>query len=131
MYHQTLPTMKTLLFPLFLLSSAAANATIPDIPFAQYSYTQSSCAMITHTSGSQIFIPENAFVPVCDGTITIRYREFHSQADMVVGNIPMDFLQGKSEHTLESGGMFEIYSVCDGTELKLAPGKKIQVRFAT
>lgn len=68
---------------------------------------------------------------VCDGNVTIRYREFHSQADMVIGNIPMDFLQGKQEHQLESGGMFEIYADCGGTPLKLAPGKKIQVRFAS
>lgn len=127
--------MKYLLIIPLACAALAAQANIPEIPFTSFKYTPGTCQNLTYSSGSQIFIPEHAFIAedgsVCEDNITIKYREFHSQADMVVGNIPMNFMQGKIEHQLESGGMFEIHADCEGTPLKLAPNKKIQVRFAS
>jgi hypothetical protein len=126
--------MRYILIPL-ICAALGTQAGIPEIPYTTFKYTPATCQNLNSPSGSQIFIPEHAFVAedgsVCDENITIKYREFHSQADMVIGNIPMNFMQGKIEHQLESAGMFEIYADCDGTPLKLAPNKKINIRFAS
>jgi hypothetical protein len=124
-----------IIFSVILFGAFTSSAAIPEIPYQTFTYSQTACSNYRSNSGSQIFIPEHAFVArdgqVCRDTITIRYREFHSQADIVIGSIPMDFLQGKNASHLESAGMFEIYADCDGTEMKLATGKKLQVRFAS
>jgi hypothetical protein len=130
-------TSKNALICFFLLMlQLVALAKIEETPFTEYTYNAKTCQGIRHGSGSEIFIPENAFVlkkdgKVCDGKIIVKYREFHSQADMIAANIPMDFMQGKQKHQLESGGMFQVLAECNGQELELAKGKQIQVRFAS
>ncbi len=118
-----------------LLVAKMVFAQIPETPFTEFTYNPANCQGIRHVSGSEIFIPEQAFVlkstgKYCSKKITIKYREFHSQADMVAANIPMTFMQGKKKHQLESGGMFEILAFCNDEPMELAKGKKIQVRFA-
>lgn len=132
-----MPLLKNALFcVLMLLINLQVEAKIEETPFTEYIYNPKTCQGIRHASGSQIFIPVGAFVlkkdgKVCNGKVTIQYREFHSQADIIAANIPMDFMQGKQKTQLESGGMFQILADCEGQELELAKGKKIHVRFAS
>ena len=128
--------VKNALVCFFLLILMSAQAKIAETPFTEYTYNPKTCQGIRHASGSQIFIPDNAFVlkkngQICGENIKIKYREFHSQADMVANNIPMNFLQEKKNKQLESGGMFQILAECNGQDLELAKGKQIQVRFAS
>ncbi len=108
---------------------------IKNVPFTSYDLNQQQCNGLLHKSGSRIYVPENAFVlpngQKCGNNITIKYRELRTTLDMVISHTPMIYedASGK-DHTLESGGMFEVYAECNGKELKLNKGKKIQIRFA-
>ena len=82
-----------------------------------------------HTSGSLIFIPENAFGPACSAQIKIKYREIHNKVDMLKAAISMIYKENGKRRMLESAGMFEIYAECNGKALELAPNKTIQVRM--
>jgi len=123
-----------ILYGIFFTSSLLYGQHLKDIPFTKYHLVQQQCYSLLYKSGSRINVPENAFVTsdgkVCSSEIIIKYRELHNQLDMIVSGISMDFEDEKGKHTLESGGMFEIYAECGGKSLKLAKNKKIQVRFA-
>lgn len=115
-------------------SSLLYGQQLKNIPFTKYRIDQQQCHGLLYKSGSRIYIQEKAFITsdgkVCSSEIIIKYRELYNPLDMIVSGIPMDFEDEKGKHTLESGGMFEIYAECGGKSLKLAKNKKIQVRFA-
>ena len=98
-------------------------------PFTNYKVDNSTCTMITHPTGSKIFIQENAFG---DGNqkIEIRYREFTSPLDMLVNEIPMTTTENGKTYQLASGGMFEIKAFNGDKELELLKDKKIEVQLA-
>ncbi len=125
-----------LLLPLFLVSQTNTKG-IPsrDIAFKTFTINPNSCNGFQCTSGSLIYVPNNAFTledgNACDGTIIIKYREFHSQTDMFYARINMLFADGKVYRILESAGMFEIQAWCGTKKLILQEGKQIQVRMKT
>lgn len=114
---------------LFFQSIVLISTALENIPFTEYLYRNKDCFSIKHTSGSLIFIPENAFVPAVSGAITIKYRELHSKVDMLQAGIEMFCEVNGKRRMLESAGMFEIYAESAGKQLELAPGKTIQVRM--
>lgn len=103
--------------------------------FAIFKISSQNCNGFVYRSGSRIYVPTEAFVSsdgrVYKGEITLLYREFHDALDIVIAGISMRYKNGKKEHILESVGMFEIYAEAEGNPLSLAPGKTIQVRFAS
>jgi hypothetical protein len=104
-----------------------------DITFREYVYSSGSCNGFSYGMGSLIFIPDNAFCMMdgsaCKGTIKVKYREFHSQVDMLVAKINMLVEKDGKRSMLESVGMFEIAAECNGKPMKLCDGKTIQVRM--
>ncbi len=95
--------------------------------FTNYKLNTNECLGLVYHTGSQIYIPENAFENVENKKVTIKYREFHDKVDMIVNQIPMRTVNGEQ---LISGGMFEIYAEVNGKRVKLAKDKKITVRLA-
>ena len=104
-----------------------------DIPFSEFSYNGNSCSGYKFSSGSLIFIPEDAFTfddgSSCKGKIIIKYRELLTKADMLVSGINMIYMKEGKRKMLESAGMFEIKAECGGKELQLKKGKYIQIRM--
>jgi len=86
-------------------------------------------------NGSVIKIPANAFT-FLDGSpiseqATIEYEEFHSLADIILSGIPMTYDTNGVEENLVSAGMFTIDGNVNGTPIKVAEGKKLDVSIAS
>lgn len=89
----------------------------------------------THSSGTKLIIPANAFVHsdgrTVKGKVQIQYREFHDVADIFLSGIPMEYDSLGKKHNLESAGMMEVYAEQHGERLALAPGKGIDVEMTS
>ena len=87
----------------------------------------------THSSGSTIVVPKNAFVDIngnsLDGKIELRYREFHDPIDFMLSGIPMTYDSAGTEYTFESAGMIEIYGYQNGQPIELANDKPIRIEM--
>ncbi len=125
--------MKILTTILLLLAFMGIKAQIPNVSFMEYTYQSNTCNGFKYGSGSLIFIPADAFVmedgSACKGTIKVKYREFHTQADMVVAGLNMLLKRNAKDYVLESAGMFELRAECNGKQMRLADGVTIQVRM--
>jgi hypothetical protein len=125
--------MRTLFILALMMLCFFANGQIKDVPFMEYEYQSTGCGGFKYGNGSLFFIPDNAFVMLdgspCKGSIKIKYREFHSQIDMLVAKINMILKKDNKRSILESAGMFEMQVECDGKPMKLAEGKSIHVRM--
>lgn len=112
------------------------NKPIPQADVARnyYSIKAETGTQIAYPSGTNISIPKDAFVDATGtpvkGEITISYREFRDQADILLSGIPMTYDSGGSVGNFESAGMFELLASSEGQEVFLAPEKKIDMQFA-
>lgn len=112
------------------------KAPIPglDVRKNVYETNAASGGMIEYPSGTKIMIPANAFVDVngksITGNVTIDYREFRDQVDILVSGIPMKYDSAGQVGDFESAGMFEMNASVNGQEVFLAPGKNITMDFA-
>jgi hypothetical protein len=106
---------------------------IKNIQFTEYEYFNSNCNGYKYNTGTFFYVPENAFCfddgTSCKEKITIKYREFHTQVDMLVAGINMIAKLNGKDAILESVGMFEIKAECKGKPVNLCNGKSIQVRM--
>ncbi len=88
---------------------------------------------IQYKSGTQITIPENAFVDKNGkdvvGTVNISYIEYREPVDFLLGNITMDYNDGTENHHFNSAGMFKIYATQNGENVTLKDGKNITFNF--
>lgn len=126
--------MKRILFLfLFFGLCVTSQSQISNVPFMEYDYQSTGCTGFKYGTGSLIFVPGNAFCmedgSACNGKIKIKYREFHSQTDMLVSGLNMLLQREGKDLILESVGMFELRAECDGKPAKLCDGKFIQVRM--
>lgn len=91
--------------------------------------------IITYPSGTKILIPANAFLdktgnPITS-SVTLSYREFRDPVDFLVSGIPMKYDTAGEVTNFESAGMFELLASSNSEPLTVAPGKKIDMNFAT
>lgn len=103
-----------------------------ETPFSKYRVSTKFCSKLTHSSGSIIFIPDNAFDIDANkvDSVDIYYREIRSPKDMIVHNIPMTFVLMNKSYFLESNGMFEIWCKSGEQEINIHEDRSIEVRFA-
>lgn len=105
-----------------------------DVRKNTYSTSAVSGGKIEYPSGTQIFIPDHAFVDAngneVKGEVTIDYREFRNPVDILVSGITMVYDTGGQKTNFESAGMFELNASVNGKEVFLAPGKKVNMNFA-
>ncbi len=91
--------------------------------------------VIVAPSGTILRIPSNAFIDKngkpATGMITVSYREFRDPVDFMVSGIPMKYDTSGQISNFESAGMFELTASTGDQPLELAPGKKIDMNFAT
>lgn len=126
--------MKQVLFIfLFFGLCVTSQSQINDVPFMEYDYQSRGCNGFKYGTGSLIFVPNNAFCmedgSACTGKIKIKYREFHSQTDMLVSGLNMLLQRDGKDLILESVGMFELRAECDGKPMRLCDDKVVQVRM--
>ena len=122
-----------LTFILFLSFCSAIFSQVKNIDFMQFEYNNSSCNGYQYINGSFIFIPDNAFCfadgTPCSDKVIVKYREFHTQVDILVAGLNMLATINGKDAMLESIGMFEINAECKGKPVDLCNGKSIQVRM--
>lgn len=90
-------------------------------------------SIIKYSSGTELTIPENAFVdkngnPVT-GNVDINYIEYRNPVDFILGNIPMNYKQNGQDYFFNSAGMFKIGATKDNEEVFLDPKKQISIDF--
>lgn len=101
---------------------------------ANYTISAESGGVIDHY-GTEIMVPEQAFTDesggLVSGEVEIRYREFHSLADIFISGIPMQYDSAGYTYSFESAGMFEIKAFQNGRELKTNPESLIEVHMVS
>ena len=101
--------------------------------FTKYRVSTKTCTKIVHSSGSLIFIPENAFALDANNSVDsldIYYREMLSPLDMLIHDIPMIYTLAGQTMYLESNGMFEICGKSKQDTIAVHEDKSIEVRLA-
>ena len=64
-----------------------------NVGFQNYEINAADGGEVTHPTGTKLTIPKNAFLnakgEVVEGNVTLKYREFHNPAEILVSGIPM------------------------------------------
>ncbi|MFM9985190.1 MAG: hypothetical protein ACKVOK_08165 [Flavobacteriales bacterium] len=91
--------------------------------------------VVSKCSGSQLMIPENAFVDAdgikVEGNVVVDYREFRDPVDFIFSGIPMSFNEDGDQSFFQSAGMFEVNASQNGKEVFLDESKAIEVNFVS
>jgi hypothetical protein len=86
-------------------------------------------------NGTRIIIPADAFTThsgkAVKGEVTVRYREFHNAASLILAGIPMSYDTAGTQQYLRTAGMFEFRAAQKDSDLLIADGKKVNVRLAS
>lgn len=105
------------------------------IPMETYTIDAARESFIRTRFGTRIRIPANALAdadgsPV-KGKVKLRFREFHTAADILVSGIPMRYDSAGTKYDFVSAGMFEIAAEQQGRLLKIGKDQKIDVTLAS
>ncbi|HSY62395.1 MAG TPA: hypothetical protein VK796_10985 [Cytophaga sp.] len=103
---------------------------LPEVPFMVYTFLAEQGATIKDPgSGARINVPANILINKdgkhITGRVTLKYREFRTQADIALSGIPMVY----NGHNFNSAGMFEICALQDGDTLSIQKDKAISIDF--
>ncbi len=103
------------------------------VPMQSYKVDAGKTQTIRTPKGSVIDIPANIFVdkdgnPV-RGEVEIKFREFHTAAEILASGIPMT--NPETGDYMESAGMFEIAGSQQGEEIFVKEGETINVQLAS
>lgn len=104
-----------------------------DVPYQAYKIKANEPKEIMTPTGSKITIPADAFVdkngnPVT-GEVDIKYREFHTAADIIASGIPMH--DPETGAYMQTAGMFEIKGEQNGEEIFMAANKPVKIDMAS
>ncbi len=103
-----------------------------DLPFKEYTVTAGRDTLLIAGSGSRIFVPACAFAQsgsaLTEGNVTLRYREFHSRADLVAAGIPMT-MAGDSREFLETTGMMELLAFRENEPLEVGGNCPLKIEL--
>mgnify|MGYP006218189203 CR=1 FL=1 len=96
-----------------------------DVEYKILQVDPSSDTIILFSNGTTIEIPEGAFIdkegnPVTEN-ITLKYREFHTPADVIASGIPMKYDSADVVGDFESAGMFELEAYQNNELVYIAP----------
>lgn len=106
------------------------DENLPEVPFMVYKFFADKGAIIKdRRSGAVIRIPANILINkdggLVKGEVTLKYREFRTQADIALSGIPMTY----KDHNFNSAGMFEIYAFQNGDTLDIKNNRDISIDF--
>ncbi|MDQ3110633.1 MAG: hypothetical protein M3R17_12135 [Bacteroidota bacterium] len=106
-----------------------------DVPFRDFTVSADEGDTISLSEGTKLFIPSGIFVdadgaPV-KGNVEIHYRAFYTPGEIIASGISMMYDSAGAEHIFSSAGMFEINGTQNGKPVAIAPGKAIDMDFAS
>ena len=97
------------------------------VPVQKFTGVASDRIAVTTTKGTKVEFPPNAFITLNNlpvtGNVTIEIKEIRTPAEMVLNNMPTM----SNGLPLESGGEFFVKVTQSNQELKLAPGRYLQM----
>ena len=106
-----------------------------NVQFASYKVKAGKGGEFTHSTGSKLKVPKDAFVDnngnIVKGEVELRYREFKDPIEVFVSGIPMTYDSAGIQYHFQSAGMMEILAFRDGEQLKVNPGKKIEIEMTS
>ncbi|MCB0401199.1 MAG: leucine-rich repeat domain-containing protein [Flavobacteriales bacterium] len=106
-----------------------------DMVMESYQLDAQKGKTITYNTGSQIIVPENAFLDkngqVVKGNVTLSYREFNDPIEIAFSGIPMGYDSAGTINPFQSGGMIEIRATRNGEPLYVNPQSKITVNMVS
>lgn len=106
-----------------------------NVPFRDFTISTDKNDTIELAEGTTLFLPAGIFVdakgePV-KGDVQIHYRAFYSPGEIIASGISMFYDSANVEHVFTSAGMFEINGTQNGNPVSIAPGKAIDMDFAS
>ena len=141
--------MKNILYTLLVLNliscqSEKATTTISkanvfekpiknvDVPLQVQTVDSEKGDTLYLANNTQIIIPKNAFVdslgsPI-KGEVEIYFQEYHTEAEVILSGIPMQYDSAGTEYTFETDGMFKISGKQKGSRIEIAPDKSLKVK---
>jgi hypothetical protein len=121
-------------------TSLLKSEIVPAFENLNIEYTKHEMASNEHfeiksETGSEVKIPENAFVdengnPVT-GKVEIQYREIISASEIIFSGVDMKYEKDGKQYDFQTAGMFDIRAFSNGKPVFLAKGKEIEVSFAS
>jgi len=88
---------------------------------------------ITTESGTEIFVPDNAFVDKngkdVSGEVKLKYKEIRTPSDIIIEDIDMTFDSAGVTYSFQTAGMFELTAIAGNEEVFLKDGKNIKVSY--
>ncbi len=106
-----------------------------DVPTNNFSFDASKDAKIETKEGTIISIPANSLVDSkgkkVKGKVDLAYRSINTPAEIIASGIPMTYDSSGVSYDFISAGMFEIGANQGGEKLEIAPGKAVEVDFAS
>ena len=114
-----------------ILTGQTETTERPQVVFTNYTFiAEKGAKIIDGRSGTVISIPANALKikqsgQLAKGEVTLKYREFRTQADIALSNIPMTY----KDKNFNSAGMFEILAVQNTDTLEIVNGGKVDIDF--
>ncbi len=106
-----------------------------EMKLSSYTINANTDTVLILSNGTSISIPAGAMVTgegqTVTGTYELQYREFHDAIDILLAGIPMEFTSVGERRVFRTAGMFEMKAQQNGSNIKIAENKKIDVRFAS
>lgn len=106
------------------------KTALPEVPFMVYTFLAEKGAVIKDPrSGALIRVPANILTNkdgiLVKGEVVLKYREFRTQADIALSQIPMTY----KAYNFNSAGMFEIHALQNGDTLGITNTGDISIDF--
>ena len=106
-----------------------------DIPYETFNVDAGEGGSFKAEKGTELMVPPGIFVdangkPV-SGEVTLKYREFHDAADIILSGIPMVYDNHGTPENFQTAGMMEIIGQQGESPVYVAPGKEISVQMAS
>ena len=106
-----------------------------DIPYETFNVDAAKGGKYKANKGTELVVPPGIFVdangaPV-NGEVTLKYREFHDAADIILSGIPMVYDNHGTPENFQTAGMMEIIGQQGESPVFVAPGKEIEVQMAS
>ena len=106
-----------------------------EVPMRDLEVDAEKGGSIAMPNGTVINIPANCFTDangkLVKGKVSLKYREFHSSADIIASGIPMNYDSAGQSHNFASAGMFELRGFAENKPLNIAEGKSVEVNMAS
>ncbi len=106
-----------------------------EISSKSFDLNTSASSTLTTSSGSQIIVPENAFIdkdnkPVT-GNVSVSYTEYYKPSEVIASGIPMTYTENGITQNFQSAGMFRVTASQNENEVFLAAGKEITINMVS